>query len=245
MRTTTLHLRGIAVAGLAAVLLTACGGSGDSDRAAGAGGSSSASTSAQSGLAGKTGPEVAAAAADALAGVDAVHVTGTGTEAGQQVTLDLQLQGSDLSGTIATAGQTVQIISTGGQTYAQAPAAFWSSQGIPAEAAGQLDGRWVALPAEVGDELSGFSLADLADELRHPSDGEVQQEVTTGQVDGQDVVVVTQADGSALSVAATGTPYPLQIDNKGDEASSLTLRDFGKKQTIAAPPSPLDFTAGA
>jgi hypothetical protein len=239
MRTKTL-----AVAGLAAVLLTACGGGdGDSDQAAGSG--SSASASKSSGLADKSGPEVAAAAADALDEAGAVHVKGDVTEGGTQGGIDMQLQGDDSAGSITLDGQTVQLISTGGKVYAQAGADFWAANGVPAEAGSQLDGKWVVLPAETGAELDTLSLSGLTDELRNPSDGKIEDDVSTGQVDGKDVVVVTQDDGSTLSVAAEGKAYPLQIADKGDDASTLTLSDFGTKQTITAPADALDLSQGA
>lgn len=242
-----MRIKTLALAGLAAVLLTACGGGDDEASSSGSGSSSSSSSaSSASGLADKSGPEVAKAAADALEGVDAVHVKGDGTSDGQQLALDLQVQGEDLSGTISNAGQTLQIIHTGGQTYAQAPAEFWSSQGVPAEAVGQLAGKWVTLPAEVGDSLSGISLQDLVSELRNPTDGAYQDDVTTDTRDGKKVVVLKQAGGSTLQVAAEGEPYPLYSETKGDEPGTLTFSGFGEKQAIAAPPSPLDLSqAGA
>jgi hypothetical protein len=243
----------LAVAGLAAVLLTACGGDQGSSSAAGSSGSAAAKTSAQTsgkasgkdnGLAGKSGPEVATAAADALDAAGSVHVKGDLTEGGTQGSIDVQLQGDDSAGTISMQGQAVQLISTGGKVYAQAPAGFWTANGVPAEAVGQLDGKWVVLPDSVGGELDTLSLKALTEELRNPGDSTIEDAVTKGEVDGTPVVVVTQDNGSTLSVAATGDAYPLQIADKGAAPSTLTLSDFGTKQTIAAPPSPLDLGLG-
>ena len=240
----------LAVAGLATVLLTACsGGTDDSGagKAAGSGSSSatgSSSAAKDNGLADESGPQVAKAAADALEKAGSVHVKGDLTEDGTQGSIDLQLQGDDSAGTISIQGQAVQLISTGGTVYAQAPAAFWTANGVPAEAVGQLDGTWVLLPESVGGQLDTLSLKALTDELRNPSDSKIEDDVTTGQVGGQDVVVVTQENGSTLSVAATGDAYPVQLADKGDAPSTLTLSDFGSRQTIAAPPSPLDLGQG-
>jgi hypothetical protein len=221
-----MRLRALAVTGLTAVLLTACGG-GDSGN----------------GEAGKKGPQVAADAADALERAGAAHLTGTVTEQGQTGDVDLRLQGGDVAGSITLAGQEVQLTGVGGKVYAQAPAAFWSSFGAPAAIAGQLDGRWVVVPEQAASSFDTFTLKGLADSLRSPKDGAIKDPVTTDQLGGKPVVVVTRSDGSTLDVAATGAPYPLRATDKGGTSpGTLSFSDFGTKTTITAPPDPLDLS---
>jgi hypothetical protein len=57
------------------------------------------------------------------------------------------------------------------------------------------------------------------------------------------VVVTTQKDVGELDVANTGKPYPLRITNKGTESGALTFSDFGTKQPITAPPSPIQVSS--
>jgi hypothetical protein len=221
-----MRVRTLVVAGLAAALLTACGGG-----------------SSGNGEAAKKGPQVAADAANALEQAGAAHLKGNVTEQGQSGDVDLQLQGTDVSGTITLGGQKVQLISTGGKIYAKAPAAFWSSFGAPESIAGQLDGQWVIVPGEAASSFDTFTLKGLADSLRKPSDGSIKDAVTTTSLDKQLVVVVSQTDGSTLDVAATGTPYPLKATDKGgDSPGTLTFSDFGKKTTITAPANALDLS---
>ena len=87
-----------------------------------------------------------------------------------------------------------------------------------------------------------FSMKSLTDELRHPTDGKVEDAVHTGTLHGKKVVVVTQTDGSTLDVAATGTPYPLRTVDKGSNAGTFEVSDFGKKVTITAPSGALDLS---
>ena|SRR5438270_2186093 len=222
-----MRIRSLAVAGLTAVLLTACGGGGDSGN----------------GEAAKKGPQVASDAANALEQSGAAHLTGTITEQGQSGAVDLHLQGSDVSGSIALGGQQVQLVSTGGKIYAQAPAAFWTTFGAPASVAGQLDGQWVIVPAQAASSFGTFTLKGLADQLRKPTGGSYQDPVGADTLNGQKVVVVTQTDGSTLDVASTGTPYPLKAENKGTASpGTLNLGDFGKKTTITAPANALDLS---
>jgi hypothetical protein len=221
-----MRIRPLAVAGLTALLLTACGG-GDSTN----------------GEAAKKGPQVATDAADALEKSGAAHLTGSVTEQGQSGTVDLHLQGADVSGSIAIGGQQVQLVSTGGKIYAKAPAAFWSSFGAPESVAGQLDGQWVIVPEQAASSFGTFTLKGLADELRKPSNGSYKDPVGSDTLGGQEVVVVTQTDGSTVDVAATGTPYPLKAENKGtDSPGTLNLGDFGKKTSITAPSGALDLS---
>lgn len=243
-----MRVRHLTLAGLTLLLLAACGGTSAttsgtaSGTAAGTSTTGAPTTPAGNGEAAKTGPQVAADAADALAAASAVHMVGTGMSDGAPLSLDLHLQGSDVSGTVGSGGQSVDVISAAGQTYAKAPAAFWTAQQVPASVARKLAGKWVLVPAEAGSSLGDVSLTQLADELRKPSDGTTwQPQVTTSTYQGQDVVVITQSDGSTTDVAASGTPYPVHSEDKGTNPGTVTLSDFGTKVAITAPPSPLDL----
>ena len=88
--------RASATAAVAALLLTACGGRP---------------------LDGKTGPEVAAAAADALEEAGSVQVSGTIEQDGEEGEVDLFLQGEDATGTLTMGGVAVELLSVGGQVY--------------------------------------------------------------------------------------------------------------------------------
>lgn len=243
--------RAIALAGLTTVLLAACGNGGDAS-SDGASSSSTSSTSSSSsspssstgnGESDKTGSEVAADAADALEQAGAFRVAGTVNSDGQQFSLDMHLQGQDMTGSLSNGGQTVHLILVGGSMYAQAPADFWASQGVPESFAAQLGSSWVLVPSEASSELNPLSAEALVAELRNPSDSTIDDEVTTGQLDGQPVVRVTESDGSLLQVAAEGTPYPLQIAEKSaTDGGELTLSEFGQPQQIVAPPNALDLS---
>jgi hypothetical protein len=189
-------------------------------------------------LEGKTGPQVADAAADALEAAGSVHVSGTMTTDGQEGQIDLLLQGEDVMGTLTLGGADLEIIGAGGALYMQAPAEFWASSGLPAEARAMFEGRWVKVPADGVDGMEEFSLSGFTSELRNPSDGAIQDEVTA---DG-DAVVVTQEDGSTLRVADDDPAYPLQMTNKGDSAGTVTFDRFGETTDIAPPVNALDLS---
>jgi hypothetical protein len=230
-------------AGLAALLLAGCGGDdagSGSDSGSGTAASSSSSSSSSAPEDERTGTEVAAAAADALEEAGAAHVTGTiGTGADAQG-VDLQLQGDDATGTITLGGQTVQLITVGGASYFQAGAEFWVGSGVPQVAADQLAGQWVVVPADEADSFAELTLSGLAEQFRSP-DGEVVDEVSTEQLDGAEVLVVTQTGGKKLYVAAGDPAYPLRLESTGEDAGTVDFSGFGELQQITAPEAPLDL----
>jgi hypothetical protein len=234
----------LATAGLTVLLLAACGGGTDAPSAAGSATTSSSAptTAAGNGEAAKTGPQVAADAAAALEEAGAVHAVGTSTSDGAPISLDLRFQGSDLSGTVTEAGSTVDLISTGGRTYVKAPAAFWKAQQVPSPVARRLDATWVLVPADGADPAGDFSLASLAASLRTPEKTTWNPQVQKSTYQGQDVVVITESDGSTTQVAGTGTPYPLQATDRGSEPGTVTLSDFGVRVPITAPTDVLDLS---
>ena len=227
-------------AGLAALLLAGCGGGDDASPAAG----SSAGDSGN-GASEKTGPEVSEDAIDALEAAGSVHVEGDVTTDGEQTAFDIQLQDDDAAGTITLGGQTVELIRVDGTAYMKGDAALWSSFGVPAEAVGQLAGTWVLMPPGADSGLETFTFDGFVDEIRGGSGGtggNAQEEVETDELDGQDVVVVTDDNGSKLYVAATGEPYPLKVVNTGAESGEVVFSGFGETETITAPPAPLDLS---
>jgi hypothetical protein len=234
------RLAGGLTAGLAALLLAGCGGSDDAPAAA-ASSSAAPSSSAAASSESRTGTEVATAAADALEGAGSAHVAGTiGTDGAQ--TIDLQLQGADVLGSVTMDGQTIQLLTVGGVSYLQAGADFWTGSGVPADAAGQLDGQWVIVPPEGAEEFGALTLSGFADELRNPSDGAFEDEVRTEQLDGQDVLVARQANGSEVYVAAEEPQYPLKTTTTGADAESVTIDGFGEPVEITAPTDALDLS---
>jgi hypothetical protein len=213
----------LAPVALAVALLAGCGGDSGNGESA------------------KKGPQVAADAAKALTDAGAAHLIGSGSSGGKPLSLDLHLQGADAQGSITQDGKKLEVISVSGKLYGQAPAEFWSSEGLPAAAGALLAGKWVILPSDAGTMLP-FTLDSLAKELAKPSDGTtIKDKVSTATYKGTKVVVVTSSDGSTVDVAASGTPYPVYSLNKGKDSGTVTLSDFGKRTTITAPKDPLDL----
>lgn len=205
---------------LAAVLLIGgCGGSG--------------SPSGAKAEEGKTPTQVFADAKSALFNAKAVHATGTVTTSGVAEQIDLQLQDQNTSGSITDAGAKIQIVKTGGSIYLKAPAAFWTktvgAQGAP------LAGKWIRVTTAQAGDLSQLTLQGLAANL-NTNDSPLTGTTQKSTVDGQKALLLTQKDGSQLFVADNSTPVPLKAVNHGASQGTITFSDYGKVQTITAPP---------
>jgi hypothetical protein len=209
-----MRIRPVLVVTGSALLLTACG---------------------SSPLEGKNGTEVAAAAADALEEAGAVHATGTMTMDGDEGEIDLQLQGDDAAGTVSLGGADLELISLDGTAYMKGSPDFWAMSGLPEEAAATFDGQWVIVPGDAAGGFTDFSLAGFVEELRNPTDSDIKDEVESDEVDGQDVVVVEQENGSTIKVADDDPSYPLEMTSKGDSEGTVTFSGFGEEEEISAP----------
>ncbi|TKJ22878.1 hypothetical protein [Blastococcus sp. CCUG 61487] len=206
----------------AALLLTGCGGD-------------------DSPLEGKTGPEVAELAADALEEAGSVRMAGTMLEDGEEMEVDLQLQGDDAAGTITVDGTEIELISVDGDVYMLASPDLLASFGLPEDIAAQFEGQWILLPAEDASDFADFSLKGFADELRNPDEGDIKEKTRKDELDGESVVVVEQEDGSTLTVKDGDPAYPLQITGGGESEGTVTFSDHGKKMDISAPDDVLDL----
>ncbi|MGY1770100.1 hypothetical protein [Blastococcus sp. SYSU D00813] len=239
-----MHVRAAALAGLTALLLTACGGddSGGGPATSTPDAAASSSDAARS-AADLSGPEVAAAAADALERAGAVRLQGSMTIEPGQAEVDLRLQGADVAGTFTFDGQVVQIVALDGAVYMQAPEEFWAAQGAPAVMAARLGGVWVMSPAEEGSGFDEFSVAALAQELRAPSDGvTVAEDVVATSLDGEPVWEIRDSEGAVMHVAAEGDPLLLQMTRTGAEAGVVRFSEFGESTLITPPADYVDLS---
>jgi hypothetical protein len=189
----------------------------------------------------RTGHEVVADAAAALEQAGAFTVRGTATRVGQQVTVDVHVQGEDSAGTYTVDGGTVQFVRLGGVTYVQGTPRLWSAAGVPTETATQLSNTWFMVPDGMAALDAPHAIDQMAAELRIPGESPVVDAVRTTTLDGAPVHVVAQADGGELWVAASGPAYPLHADDWGAD-TKLTFSDFGVRQDITAPAGAVDLS---
>jgi hypothetical protein len=193
-----------------------------------------------SGLEHKSAAQVLHAATAALTAAKSVRVTGTGvSEKGKPMQVDLRFQGRSGSGTVQQQGAKLMVITVGDDTWINGDQGAWKQMGAPAEVLSRLAGRWVKL-APRHTELAGFSLTSFTAALAK-SDRPLVATVGQSMLDGKQVVVISEHDGSKLYVANTGPAYPLRAENKGKDAGRFDFTEYGTDFHITAPSDAVDI----
>jgi hypothetical protein len=206
---------------LAAVLLTGCG----------------SSSSNGNGLASKTPTQILAAAKAAAASAATAHVKGSIVSGGKPISLDMELvAGKGGKGRIALEGLSVELIGVDKALYIKGSPAFYRKVG-GGEAVRKLKGKWLKTTAKTGDFAALASLTNLGKLTGSTlaAHGALSRGKTT-TIDGRAAVAVTDAsNGGTLYVAATGTPYPLEILDRGTGAGKIVF-DRWNQPVVLEPP---------
>lgn len=238
--------------------LTACGsesdsdgdtnGSGDKDSSADAGsegteGSDGSDDSEDNGIAGESGNDVAAKAAEEIKGAESLKVDLRMREATGEVAISLAVdQADNCAGTIGMAQGKAEIVKRGEKVWMKPDEAFWKAQGGAGGAAAHqlINGRWLA--GTTADEMmSGMAgTCDLSKISSDTGDSEAEgwSDPKPATTDGQEVVVIERTKGgtkTALHIATKGKPYPLQAVKSGKETGTIKYTDYGKPVPAKAP----------
>jgi hypothetical protein len=212
---------------LAAALLSGCGDS----------------ASRGNGVASKSPAQIVAAAEAAAAGAATVHVDGSIVGEQEPISLNMELVAhKGGKGRLAPGGLQIELIDVDGFVYVKGSSAFYRRFAGPT-AVRALEGKWLKAPAEKGPLRSLASLANLGKLIDGTlvSHGSLSSAGATTTVDGQKVVGVSDLDrGGTLYVAATGTPYPVQIVERGKRAGAITFDRWNRAVTLEVPTNVID-----
>ncbi|UIJ36001.1 hypothetical protein [Allobranchiibius sp. GilTou73] len=161
-----------------------------------------------------------------------MDIKGTVTEQGQQQKLDLRFQGNNTSGTETSGGIVVNIVKVGSKGYIKAPAAFWAK--IAGSKAAGLAGKWIESSGSSA-VLGSLTLQSIAAGL-NSTDSPLGPGIKKTSLNGKKALVLTQKDGSTLTVADATSPVPLQIvDKAAASKGELDFTNYGTDQQITAP----------
>lgn len=190
----------------------------------------------------KSPKQIAKDAYQAASTARSVRLSGSVTTNGSQLGLDLAIrQGKAVAGSLTLQGDPANVVVIGSQVYFAASAAYYQSQGEPANLANALDGKWVKLPKNQGKDFARFeSLKLLLGDLGHPKGG--LSKAGTSTVEGMAVVLVTSSKGGTVAVSSHGTPFPLQLLAGSAGSGSLTFSGWNKPVTIKKPGSFIDLS---
>lgn len=190
--------------------------------------------------------DIVAAAKSDMGELEAVKVSGTVTNDGEEITIDIQASAAgDCNGSIGVEDGTAELIGVGGETWMRPDAAFWRS--FAGENAEQVlsivADKWVVIPAE-DDSFNQFCDVDqLLDELLKDDDEEDASTYTvqgTEDLDGDEVVLVDNEDpenGTSTGYVLVDTPhYLVKIEKTdGDDTGAVTFSEFDEEFDVSAP----------
>ncbi|WP_171168828.1 hypothetical protein [Streptomyces sp. I05A-00742] len=228
--------------GMAAVMgLSACGSSEKKSDDKKPEKSASAKNEAQGGggLEKLSGKEISEKAKQELRNATSLRFKMKGAKGPDAMDIDLAVDNKgNCAGTVTspTTGS-AEVIKLGDRVWMKADEKLWKSQANP-QVAELLKGRYITGPTS-DPKLKGMTSAcDLAAMQAKVGDEKESGEIKKGAattLDGQPVVPIS-SDGTTISVAAAGRPYPLKIDDSKD-GSVVRLTDWNKPVSAKAPPA--------
>jgi hypothetical protein len=205
---------------------------------AGCGGGSSSNGEAK-----KTAQQVVSDAQQAAVNAASVHVTGSITDNGTPLTIDLTLlKGKKGKGSLSERGLKFELIRVGNLVYIKGSDAFLK-QFAGASAAALLKGKWLKGSATSGQLGALAPLTDTA-ALFKAALGQHGKLANKGETDfqGQKVVEIDDTtQGGKLYVAATGDPFPVALRGSKQQGS-VSFSDWNADATVEAPKGALDLS---
>lgn len=204
---------------------------------AGCGGSSS------NGEAKKTADQVVADAQKAALAASSVHVTGTITDNGRPLKVNLVIvQGKRGKGTLSEQGLTFQLVRIGDVAYIKGSDAFLK-QFAGAAAATLFHDRWLKGSAKSG-ELAALAPLTDADQLFKAALGQHGKLANRGETQyrGQKAVEIADTtQGGKLYVAAEGDPYPIALRGSAQQGS-VAFDQWNAEAKVEAPKGAVDLS---
>jgi hypothetical protein len=207
---------------------------------AGCGGSKSSSN----GVASKSADDIVASAKAAADGATSVHASGTGSDNGVPLVIDLHIvAGKGGKGSLSEHGLSFELIRIGPTAYIKGSSAFYKKF-AGAAAAQLLQGKWLKASSTTGQLASLTPLTDLGKffDTALANHGKLAKGGES-TVHGVKVVAVKDTTkGGTLYVATTGKPYPIEVTKTGPSGGMLTFDQWDQSVTLTAPPNAVDIS---
>jgi hypothetical protein len=189
------------------------------------------------GLASRSPAQIVSAAEHAALGAATVHVAGSIVGEGKPISIDMELvAGKGGMGRVALGGMSVELIELDKTLYLRGSSSFYARVAGPAIAPA-LTGRWLEgraasralAPLSALTRLGALLRVALA---RHAA----LVRAADGTVDGRRALAVEDVAGDAtLYVAASGTPYPLELVRRGVRAGTVAFTGWDQPVALAPP----------
>jgi hypothetical protein len=206
---------------------------------AGCGGGSSNSN----GVADLTPTQIITEMQKAVSNAKSVHITGTGSSGGTEISLDLQLAaGKGGTGYIEIDGYRLDLVRVGNKLYIKAdkPALNHFAGSL---VAGLLGDKWFVIPSTASGFGSFSQFTDLNKLMKQvlTASGRVEKG-SESKIDDQPVIALTDTKkGGTLYVATTGPAYPIELAPGGNKKGKISFTDWDQPVKLTAPSGALDY----
>jgi hypothetical protein len=205
------------------IVLGACGGGASSN-----------------GEAKKPASQVLADAKAAMLQLQSFHVAAEAVVNGQPDSIDLVVAKTGGGGSITVNGASTQFLRAGGELYLKADKALLEQYTHKPAIAQLMANRWLKVPAT---NAAYADLGGLVDASKIMTQLKPEGSISIGavtNVDGKKVIPLTDATGSTLYVAATGTPYIVKVVDTGRSSNGSGSFTFDEYNKAIVPPVPND-----
>jgi hypothetical protein len=234
-------LRYLVPVAVTAMLVAGCG---STSTTSGSGGPATTTAApVENGVDKLSATEILAKAKAALPKAKSVHVSGSSSGDGEELRLDLRVNGTaGGQGTIVTGNNRIEVIRIGQTVYLKADGEALSGLAGNPEAAKLLAGKYLkgsATDPKLKDLAAFTSLTEMATNFLEPTG-----KITKGErkvVRGVPAIglVDNAKDGGVMYIALRGEPLPLQLAPLANskEQGTLDFLDYGKPVEVTQPPA--------
>jgi len=181
-------------------------------------------TAAGGGIAALSADQILAKAESALKEAKSFHVKGDSVQNGQKMSIDFEVSGDDLIGSLTQGKAVIEMLSVSGSHYIRPNEAFWQIATGDATRAKTLatavGKKWVSTKA---DKNFDSFFGEFTPEKFLEADGTI----TKGDaktVNGVPTIALQDSSNGVIYIATTGKPYPISVDSDG----TITFSEFAK-----------------
>jgi hypothetical protein len=192
--------------------------------------------SSENGVASKSASEILAASRTAAESATSVHIISNSFQGPLKAAYNLELARNGGHAQISIIGVSFEVLRIGGAVYLKGSHAFHKS--LSGVAASVPQDRWLKVPVNNVQLSRLASFTKLSPELGRILSSAAPRKGASTTVNGQSAIELDQTGGlfsSALYVATTGKPYPIQLIKHGKETGQTTFSGWNEPVSFTRP----------